>query len=474
MQLATAAAGPNNTRYKRVVTIDNTANASTLSNYQISFTLDTASLIASGKMRSDCGDIRFNDTDDSTALTNYWIENCNNAATVIWVKVPSIPASAKESIYLYYGNSSATGASSSANTFIRDIPNVAGVWPMDESSGTTVVDATGDGYTGVSTTTTSITSGKFGSARSFNGSQGYIQLANEAALPFGTSARTVCSWVTTNSLSGVAVIFDTGTTGNDQFFAIGRSGSSLAGFGWNDDLLVSNFFTSGSWNFVCLAYDGTTATLYGNGVLLAQATKAWNTVDSGGTFIGNDYSNHVWSGNIDELSYYTRALSEAEISDLYNNYGYATSNDKGHQLVKSYSPPEPGMAAGNELALYTPSGTWQSSALSLGNNLGWGDGSTGSSIAFSATMLNVSSTATIQFQIRTATSSAGLSSASYISLGTATGNTSFTLTKAQLDALGVSAGTGEYIQIKVVLTDTGTNTNTPQLDSVTVYYNAGS
>src|SRR5436853_86887 len=128
-------------------------------------------------MRSDCGDIRINDSDDSTAITNYWVENCNNAATVIWVKIPSIPASSAKLVYLYYGNSSATGLSSVPNTFIRDIPNVAAAWPMNESSGTAVADTTGNGYSGTATTPVVVVAGKFGNARSFNGTQGYIQIA---------------------------------------------------------------------------------------------------------------------------------------------------------------------------------------------------------------------------------------------------------------------------------------------------------
>jgi len=69
-----------------------------------------------------------------------------------------------------------------------------------------------------------------------------------------------------------------------------------------------------------------------------------------------------------------------------------------------------------------------------------------------ATVLNVSPTATIQFQMRTATRAAELSSASYVPLGTATSNAPFTLTKAQVDALGLPAGSNEYIQIEAVLT----------------------
>ncbi|MEO7020826.1 MAG: DUF2341 domain-containing protein, partial [Ktedonobacteraceae bacterium] len=247
---ANATTGGSGTQYKRAILLDNTANAHPLSNYQLSFLLDTTSLIAVGKLRSDCGDLRINDSNDATAINNYWVENCNSSATVVWVKIPSIPASATKTIYLHYGNSSATSLSSISNTFVRDIPNTLADWPMHESSGTTVADATGNGYTGTATTTTGIVPGQFGNARSFNGLRGYIQTANEATLPFGTSARTVCAWALTNSLTGVAVIFDSGTTGTDQYFGIGRKNADLAGFGWNDDFYVPNFFKIGTWNQV--------------------------------------------------------------------------------------------------------------------------------------------------------------------------------------------------------------------------------
>jgi len=90
--------------YKRSVTIDNTGNANDLTDYQVLVTLDTASLIAAGKMRSDCGDIRFRDSDGQTELP-YWIESgINTTSTKIWVKVPSIPGSSTKTIFLCYGD----------------------------------------------------------------------------------------------------------------------------------------------------------------------------------------------------------------------------------------------------------------------------------------------------------------------------------------------------------------------------------
>jgi hypothetical protein len=97
--------------YRRQITINNTSNSNNLTDFQVLVILDTQSLISAGKMRNDCGDIRFTDTDGQTLL-NYWLESgCNTTNTRIWVKVPSIPANSTKTIYVYYGNPSATSAS---------------------------------------------------------------------------------------------------------------------------------------------------------------------------------------------------------------------------------------------------------------------------------------------------------------------------------------------------------------------------
>jgi len=104
--------------YRVPVTIDNTANSNTLSNYAVSFVIDTSALMRAGKMRGDCGDIRVYDSDGSTQLP-YWVETgCGTTSTRIWVKVPSIPGGAKKTIYLTYGNLSLTSQSNPKSVFL--------------------------------------------------------------------------------------------------------------------------------------------------------------------------------------------------------------------------------------------------------------------------------------------------------------------------------------------------------------------
>jgi hypothetical protein len=89
-----------------------------LSNYQVAIPLNTASLIASGKMRSDCGDLRVKDTDASTDIS-YWFKTteCNTTSTKIWVKIANLAVNDYKTLYLTYGNPGLTTTSNGFNVF---------------------------------------------------------------------------------------------------------------------------------------------------------------------------------------------------------------------------------------------------------------------------------------------------------------------------------------------------------------------
>ncbi len=103
-------------QYWREIAIQNNVDYD-LTDYQVKIVIDTQSLISAGKMRSDCGDIRF--YDEGWNPLSYWIEEdtCDTTNTIIWVKVPNIPASGTVRIYMIYGNSSATSESDGETVF---------------------------------------------------------------------------------------------------------------------------------------------------------------------------------------------------------------------------------------------------------------------------------------------------------------------------------------------------------------------
>lgn len=88
------------------------SSSSALTDYQVKLTVTYDS-----DMQADFDDLRFTAFDETTLLS-YWIESKTDSSTAtVWVKVPSL-ANGNTSIYMYYGNSSATSASSGANTFV--------------------------------------------------------------------------------------------------------------------------------------------------------------------------------------------------------------------------------------------------------------------------------------------------------------------------------------------------------------------
>ncbi|MBZ0203533.1 MAG: DUF2341 domain-containing protein [Ignavibacteria bacterium] len=91
-------------------------NASAYTAFEVKDTINTLALITAGKMKADGGDIRF--TDSLCNPIGYWVESgINTASTVIWIRVPNLPASSYRTIYMYYGNAAAASLSSQQNTF---------------------------------------------------------------------------------------------------------------------------------------------------------------------------------------------------------------------------------------------------------------------------------------------------------------------------------------------------------------------
>ena len=93
--------------YRKTITLTN--SGSELTDEDVLVEIDTATLISAGKLQSDCDDLRFMDSDNTTLL-DFWVEGgCNTSSTQVWVKVPTVP-NGNKNIYFYYGNSGASNA----------------------------------------------------------------------------------------------------------------------------------------------------------------------------------------------------------------------------------------------------------------------------------------------------------------------------------------------------------------------------
>lgn len=99
--------------YQTQVTIQSNA-LEELDNYQLMFTLNTRTLIKLQKLNEDCSDLIFyyNRTE-----VPFYIENCNSAESIIWIKPPKVNALDETNLLMYYGNSEAESVSNSDEVF---------------------------------------------------------------------------------------------------------------------------------------------------------------------------------------------------------------------------------------------------------------------------------------------------------------------------------------------------------------------
>ena len=125
--------------YRKPITINN--SDSTLTNYPVLITLTTSNFTYA-QCKEDGSDIRFS-RDDKTTPLPYWVEDWNyNGDSKIWVNVDSIPTGENVSLYLFYGNATATSETHISNTFIDGwdfendtIGNVPAGWTEDAAHG---------------------------------------------------------------------------------------------------------------------------------------------------------------------------------------------------------------------------------------------------------------------------------------------------------------------------------------------------
>jgi gliding motility-associated-like protein len=100
----------------REVRIDNRSNGQELTGHQVKVVLNTKALISNGELEADGKDLRFA-TEDCEELCFAVDSGMNTTNTVLWVKTDSIPASSRDTIYMFHGNPSASNEADPACTY---------------------------------------------------------------------------------------------------------------------------------------------------------------------------------------------------------------------------------------------------------------------------------------------------------------------------------------------------------------------
>ncbi|MFC4112797.1 LamG-like jellyroll fold domain-containing protein [Nonomuraea zeae] len=193
---------------------------------------------------------------------------------------------------------------------------------MDAGTGTAVADASGQGNNGTAASTTWSLTGKYGQALSFNGTSSWVTVPDASTLDL-TGGMTLEAWVRPASVSGWRTVLMK-EFGADLAYAVMGSGSSgPAAFihtSSGANAPAPSNLPLNSWSHVAATYDGSTLRLYVNGVQVATNPTVGNLrVGTGPLRIGgNSGSGEYFSGLIDEVRVYNKALTAAQITTDMN------------------------------------------------------------------------------------------------------------------------------------------------------------
>lgn len=211
-------------------------------------------------------------------------------------------------------------------------PGPVGYWKMDEGSGTTTKDHSGNGLTGT-LNSTRWNIGKFGNTAQFVGpaNTSYIRVTDTSLLDI-TSSFSITSWIYSTDLSGFRDIFTKTPSGNSGNYYFETTGTELI-CGFHDGTTWRDITTSGlglqtrTWYHTACIFDDTsnTLTIYVNGksILSTSGFTQSPSVNNSDLQIGDGYG-EPFIGYIDEVKLYNYARSSNQIVQDMN---------AGHPLV---------------------------------------------------------------------------------------------------------------------------------------------
>lgn len=198
--------------------------------------------------------------------------------------------------------------------------SLSGYWKMDELTagvGVTSFDSSGNNYHGVGAgaTGTSVVAGKFGNGKRFNA--GTDALTLNSTITLGNGNWTVSSWIKSAANGSILSNNSGGPVSNDLKIETGKIAYANYISSWNNHYGTSTV-TDGNWHLLTwVNKSNQTMDMYVDGKL--ESGNFVSTTNNGGPVnsIGKNWS-ASFNGTIDEVRYYTRALSPKEVSDLYN------------------------------------------------------------------------------------------------------------------------------------------------------------
>ncbi|MBN1804711.1 MAG: LamG domain-containing protein [Sedimentisphaerales bacterium] len=216
-------------------------------------------------------------------------------------------------------------ASSITYAFDLNDPALVAYWPLDEGTGKTAADRSGNNFDGDLIDGASWVEGIYGSALRFNGGDAYVDSGQSFLNDL--DGFTLAGWISAenvgmySSLFGQNDVIELGFTTENG----GQLGTWMYGNGWA--FVGADYpFTYPSWHHVVLAGDASRIVIYIDGQEVASDEAGMTTSgNSAYSFkIGAGVFNATgdpFLGEIDDVWVFSRALTQAEVQSLMQETG---------------------------------------------------------------------------------------------------------------------------------------------------------
>ena len=229
--------------------------------------------------------------------------------------------------YSYYAEASMINKSNATSPNLRN--GLVGHWTFDgkDTSASVAYDKSGRGNNGTRNGGTTLKSGKIGQAMRFDGTSGYVSALDNNSLDLSTRG-TVSFWYK-RSAAGRQSAFGKWDTGQQSYVLQHNTDDKIYWFvsGTGSDSIYftsTNTYIDTNWNHLVGVYNGSTLVVYRNGVLIAGSITGSvpSSLYNGTATLENRYLQTYYSNDLmDDNRVYNRALSTAEIQELYKMGG---------------------------------------------------------------------------------------------------------------------------------------------------------
>src|SRR5579884_2652888 len=197
------------------------------------------------------------------------------------------------------------------NSFVYAASGLVAAYSFNEGFGSTVADASGNGNTGTISGAAWTTSGRYGSALSFNGTNAWVTVNDAAALDL-TAAVTLESWVNPSVVTNWQAVVIKERPGGLSYAIYANSSNNRPAAALHTSTDINLYGASplpaNTWSHLAITYDSANLRLYVNGVQVSvQAVSGAMPTSTSPLRIGGD---SVWGeyfkGLIDEVRIYNR------------------------------------------------------------------------------------------------------------------------------------------------------------------------